>query len=69
MTTFLGERLFIRFTVSVFDDRSSICVCKSFSFGFQAGVWDLYKFLIIAFVYFRSDNHVRSVLFTYLFQK
>ena len=38
----LEEELFIRFTVRVFHERLSfLCVCPSFPFGFEGGMWDL----------------------------
>ena len=36
-----GKELFIRFTVHVLRERLSICVCPSFPFGFEGGMWDL----------------------------
>ena len=36
-----GKELFIRFTVHVFRERLSICVCPSFPFGFEGGMWDV----------------------------
>ena len=36
-----GKELFIRFTVRVFSERLTICVCASFPFGFGGGMWDL----------------------------
>ena len=36
-----GKELFIRFTVHVFRERLSICVCVFFLFGFEGGLWDL----------------------------
>ena len=33
--------LFIRFTVRIFRERVSLCVCASFPFCFEGGVWDL----------------------------
>ena len=33
--------MFILFTVRVFRKRLSFCVCASFPFGFQGGVWNL----------------------------
>ena len=48
MTTF-GKEVSIRFTVCVFRERLSICVCIV-SFCFEGGMWDLlYLFLITAF--------------------
>ena len=41
MTTCLEKELFIRFTVYVFRERLSICVCPSFPFDFEGGMWDL----------------------------
>ena len=35
------EKLFIRFTVRVFRERLSVCVCSSFLFGFKGRMWDL----------------------------
>ena len=35
-----GKELFFRFTVLVFREHLSICVC-SFPFGFEDGMWDL----------------------------
>ena len=32
--------MFIRFTVRVFRERSSICVCSYCPFGFEGGIWD-----------------------------
>ena len=32
---------FIRFTVRVFREHLSICVCISFPYGFEDGMWDL----------------------------
>ena len=39
MTT-CAESNFIRFTERVFRERLSICVCASFPFGFEGGMWD-----------------------------
>ena len=36
-----GRELFIRFTVRVFCERLSICMCPSFRFGFESGMLDL----------------------------
>ena len=36
-----GNKLFIRFAVSVFRERLSICVCAFFHLGFEGGMWDL----------------------------
>ena len=36
-----GKELSIRFTVRVFRERLSICVCVSFPFGNEDGLWDL----------------------------
>ena len=33
-----GEELFIRFTVRVYRESLSICVCVSFPFGFEGGM-------------------------------
>ena len=40
MTTGPGK-LFIRFTVRVFRERLSACVCASFLFGFEGGMFNL----------------------------
>ena len=37
-----GKELFTRFTVRVFRERLSVCVCASLPFGFEVGVWDLH---------------------------
>ena len=36
-----GKELFILFTVRVFRERLSVCVCLSFLFGLWGGMWDL----------------------------
>ena len=36
-----GKELFIRFAVRVFRERLSVCLCASFPFGFEGGMWDL----------------------------
>ena len=37
-----GKEQFIRFTVRVFRERVIyLCVCASFTFGFEGGIWDL----------------------------
>ena len=33
--------MFIRFTIRVFRERLSVCVCASFPFGFEGGMWEL----------------------------
>ena len=33
--------MFIRFTVRVLRECLSVCVCASFPFGFEGGIWDL----------------------------
>ena len=40
-----GEELFIRFTMCVF----RVCVCASFPFGFDGGLW---YFIVLSFFYF-----------------
>ena len=35
------QRLFIRFTVRVYCERLSICVCAPFPFGSEGGICDL----------------------------
>ena len=40
MATCLGK-LFVRITVRVFRERLSMCLCASFSFGFEGGMGDL----------------------------
>ena len=37
----LGKDLFIRFTMRVFCKHLSVCVCASFPFGSEGGMWDL----------------------------
>ena len=37
----VGKELFIRFSVRVSRERSSVCVCASFPFGFEGGFRDL----------------------------
>ena len=34
-------KLFNRFTVRVFHDYLSICMCASFPFGFEGRMWDM----------------------------
>ena len=41
MTTCLGKRCSFSFTVHVFRERLSACVCASFPFGFDGRMWDL----------------------------
>ena len=36
-----GKEVFIWFTVRVFRECLSVCVCASFPFGFKGGMWDL----------------------------
>ena len=36
-----GNGLFIRVTVGVFHERLSICMCVSYPFGFEGGMWDV----------------------------
>ena len=36
-----GKGLFIRFTVRVFRERLSVCVCVSYPFGFEGGMWNM----------------------------
>ena len=40
MTVWFGKELFIRFTVRVFREYLSICVCASFLFCFEGGMLD-----------------------------
>ena len=56
MTTFLGQKLLIRFTVLVFRKHLSVCECASFPFGFEGGMLDL--ILLVPFII--------AFLFTYL---
>ena len=39
--TMSGEELFFRFTVLVLRERLFVCVCVSYSFGFEGGcdIW------------------------------
>ena len=37
----LGKSCSFRFTVRVFQERMSICVCASFRIGFEGGMWGL----------------------------
>ena len=36
-----GKELFIRLTAHVFRGRWSNCVCPSFPFGIEGGMWDV----------------------------
>ena len=36
-----GKELYFRFTVHVLQERLIVCVCASFLFCFEAGIWDL----------------------------
>ena len=36
-----GKELFIQLTLRVLSGRLSVCVCASFPFGFEGGMWDL----------------------------
>ena len=36
-----GKELFIPLTVHVFCERLSVCVCSSFRFCFEVGMWNL----------------------------
>ena len=54
----MEEELFIRFSVRVFRERLSICVCASVFFGLEGGMWDLD---LIVFV----PDHCLSVYFTH----
>ena len=41
MITFLREKLLIRFALYGYHEMLSICLCASFPFGFEGGMWDL----------------------------
>ena len=41
-----GKELFTRFTVGIFFGLLWICVCASFQFGFEDGVWELIVFIL-----------------------
>ena len=41
MTTFLGEKLLIRLALCGYREILSICLCASFPFGIEGGMWDL----------------------------
>ena len=36
-----GEELFVRFTVRVYCESLSVCVCAYFPTGFEGGMWNL----------------------------
>ena len=41
MTTGLEKKMFFRFTVCFSLTFINLCVCSSFPFGFEGGMWDL----------------------------
>ena len=41
MATYLGKKLFIRFTASAFRKLRSVYVFSYFHFGFESRMWDL----------------------------
>ena len=45
-----GKELFIRLTVCVFRERSPVCVCASFPFCFEGGMWDLIVLVLNSFL-------------------
>ena len=45
MTTVWERAVFIQYTVNVFCECLSVCVCASFPFGFEAGMSDLIIFI------------------------
>ena len=45
MPTYSGKELLIRYTVRVFRERLSICVCSFFPFSFEGWMWDLIVFI------------------------
>ena len=47
----IGKELFIRFTASAFRKLPSVYVFSYFPFGFEGRMWDLYQFLIIAYLF------------------
>ena len=55
----LGKELFIRFTVHVLCENSSICVC-AFHFGFECGMWNL---IILIPDHCLSIHYVFSVVY------
>ena len=64
MTTCFGKELFIRFTVRVLCERLSVCVCVSFTFVSEGGMWDLIVLvpdhcLSFYFEYYGSTLHYK----------
>ena len=51
MTTCLKKNCSFGFHSRVFRQRLSVCLCASFRFGFDGGMWDLIVFLIIAYLF------------------
>ena len=58
MTNCLGKKLFIPFTVRVFREFYSVCVCTSFPLGFKGEMGDLIIMTFLFYFAFLSSTRI-----------
>ena len=63
MTNCLGKKLFIPFTVRVFREFYSVCVCTSFPLGFKGGVGDLIIMTFLFYFAFLSSTRIYTGIY------